>query len=64
MHSFEVHSDESACRKKVLLGLEQVIRQYGVVQYNKEASIYKINELFKKLFTIGFYDILRFSGVQ
>ena len=25
MHSFEVHSNESACRKKVHLGLEQVI---------------------------------------
>ena len=24
MHSFEVHSNESACRKKVPLGLEQV----------------------------------------
>ena len=27
MHSFEVHSNESACRKNVRLGLEQVI--YG-----------------------------------
>ena len=26
MHSFEVHSNESACRKKVRLGMEQVIR--------------------------------------
>ena len=25
MHSFEVHSNESACRKKVCLGLEQVM---------------------------------------
>ena len=25
MHSFEVHSNESACRKKVRLGLEQVV---------------------------------------
>ena len=25
MHSFEVHLNESACRKKVRLGLEQVI---------------------------------------
>ena len=24
MHNFEVHSNESACRKKVRLGLEQV----------------------------------------
>ena len=24
MHSFEVHSNESACRKKARLGLEQV----------------------------------------
>ena len=27
MHSFEVHSKESACRKKVRLGLEQVITE-------------------------------------
>ena len=26
MHGFEVHSNESACRKKVRLGLEQVLR--------------------------------------
>ena len=26
MHSFEVHSNESACRKSDRLGLEQVIR--------------------------------------
>ena len=25
MHSFEVHSNESSCRKKVCFGLEQVI---------------------------------------
>ena len=28
MHSFEVHSNESACRKKVRLGLEQVITNF------------------------------------
>ena len=28
MHSLEVHSNESACRKKVRLGLEQVINQF------------------------------------
>ena len=28
MHSFEVHSDESVCRKKVHLGLEQVIKWF------------------------------------
>ena len=27
MHSFEVHSNESACRNSGRLGLEQVIRQ-------------------------------------
>ena len=27
MHSFEVHSNESACRKKVRLGLEQINRR-------------------------------------
>ena len=30
MHSFEVHSNESACRKKVFLGLEQVIKLVNV----------------------------------
>ena len=25
MHGFEVHSNESVCRKKIRLGLEQVI---------------------------------------
>ena len=29
MHSFEVHSNESACTKKVRLGMEQVL--YDVV---------------------------------
>ena len=35
MHSFEVHSNESACRKKVLLGLEQVkkVRSTHTFQY-------------------------------
>ena len=27
MHSFEVHSNESACRKSDRLGLEQVIKE-------------------------------------
>ena len=27
MHSFEVHSNESACRKSGLIGLEQVVGQ-------------------------------------
>ena len=36
MHSFEVHSNESACRKKVRLGLEQV---FGG-QYWKIPSLY------------------------
>ena len=35
MHSFEVHSNESACRKKVLLGLEQVYRWQ---QYTKSGD--------------------------
>ena len=29
MHSFDVHSNESACRKKVRLGLEQVVDGIG-----------------------------------
>ena len=28
MHGFEVHSNESACRKNVRLGMEQVIPTY------------------------------------
>ena len=31
MHSFEVHSNESACRKKVRLGLEQVIHTFEML---------------------------------
>ena len=30
MHSFEVHSNESACRKKVRLGLEQVLDEMDI----------------------------------
>ena len=29
MHSFEVQSNESTCRKKVCLGLEQVVSHAG-----------------------------------
>ena len=32
MHSFEVHSNESACRKSRRLGLEQVLRKNGLKQ--------------------------------
>ena len=34
MHSFEVHSNESACRKKVRLGLEQVIEKNLEIVYD------------------------------
>ena len=38
MHSFEVHSNESACRKKVRLGMEQVMRilQKGDIQFYRK----------------------------
>ena len=36
MHSFEVHSNESACRKKVRLGMEQVIREISGKGANTE----------------------------
>ena len=36
MHSSEVHSNESACRKSGRLGLEQVHR--GLVQINSKAE--------------------------
>ena len=34
MHSFEVHSNESACKKKVRLGMEQVFNV--IPKYTKE----------------------------
>ena len=35
MHSFEVHSNESTCRKSEHLGLEQVIEYIlGLMNYN------------------------------
>ena len=38
MHSFEVHSNESACRKKVRLGLELVTRGFEGVAFAQEAA--------------------------
>ena len=38
MHSFEVHSNESACRKSGRLGLEQVIS--GVSSVRDASGIY------------------------
>ena len=34
MHSFEVHSNERACRKKACLGLEQVMDKYNMIWTN------------------------------
>ena len=34
MHSFEVHSNESACRKSGRLGLEQVKYHISIDAYN------------------------------
>ena len=34
MHSFEVHSNESACRKSGRLGLEQVQYKYPLYLFN------------------------------
>ena len=34
MHSFEVHSNESACRKSGRLGLEQVMMAIGTTKGN------------------------------
>ena len=40
MHIFEVHSNESACRKKVRLGLEQVLWMgRGLTQGDPESPI-------------------------
>ena len=47
MHSFEVHSNESACRKSGRLGLEQVIRQYYNYNsmFNLELTIFNLRVL-------------------
>ena len=54
-HSFEVHSNESACRKKVRLGLEQVIKQSqpewkGALKatQNMGKGLHKVSETVKK----------------
>ena len=39
-HSFEVHSNESACRKKVRLGLEQVTYSTGLGGLSRGLGIY------------------------
>ena len=36
MHSFEVHSNESACRKSGRLGLEQVLGGLGLMDIRKQ----------------------------
>ena len=42
MHSFEEHSNESACRKKVRLGIEQVLYVLGLHQdLHLDRSIYQ-----------------------
>ena len=41
MHSFEVHSNESACRKSGRLGLEQIIKHTNYQQYIEEKMLYQ-----------------------
>ena len=41
MHSFEVHSNESACRKKVRLGLEQVVNQVVTQVFSLILALYR-----------------------
>ena len=48
MHSFEGHSNESACRKKVRLGLEQVINSAPICVLDEYEIQKKHN--FKKAF--------------
>ena len=38
MHSFEVHSNESACRKSGRLGLEQVIKTENNLMFFSDSS--------------------------
>ena len=44
MHSFVVHSNDSACRKKVRLGLEQVISssRYSIREFNTGADPFMV----------------------
>ena len=39
MHSFEVHSNESACRKNGRLGLEQVTNKDKYARYKEKILI-------------------------
>ena len=66
MHGFEVHSDESACRKKVRLGLEQVkicLFQHVLDIFRLGIEIYRLFHrceyqlhLFSKSFFLLLYD--------
>ena len=53
MHSFEVHSNESACRKSGRLGLEQVLYTIYYIVYTIYYILFSINYI---LYTV--YDIL------
>ena len=44
MHSFEVHSNESVCRKKVRLGLEQVNSRWKLVVIFTDGYLYLFHQ--------------------
>ena len=45
MHSFEVHSNESACRKKVCLGLEQVFNIFPNIFVERSINFFIFDNL-------------------
>ena len=51
MHSFEVHSNESACKEKVRLGMEQVIMQ---IYSNHNSQILAFQD-FHQIYLFSFY---------
>ena len=76
MHSFEVHSHESACRKKVRFGLEQV--EYDIIfddryfthveicrgMYGlKEAGVVAFDQLIRKLKRFGYEPMPQTHGL-
>ena len=48
MHSFEVHSNESACRKNVRFGLEQVLCVLCSCLFHSDVDIAKMEDSIKK----------------
>ena len=71
MHSFEVHSNESACRKSGRLGLEQVcisamllrsdMNKWRLSQFEKIDNLY-INSASNRLLQIYKIDLIEYKN--